>query len=808
MDIKCVDSNNNYNDERKSQVKQENLDAINRCGFPLFSIIVPIWNAAAYIGDAIDSILAQTLSIEFFEVILVDDCSTDNTRDILLSYIHHDNFRIATTLQNSGPGTARNVGIELAKGDWLLFLDSDDCLVPTTLSDLKYEIQCNGETFDIVAFNWTYLQRQGLTGSLTHGLRKDHVHLLKGRDELLKRYLCLQTDGSVIYTSIRRQMIFQNNIRFFAGIHEDVDFLYYVYWYARGFRYIGKVLYGKISRQNSIVNSISENHITGFTRAWLAIGNHIRNNAGKQTDTLLDYFANGVNAVIATRLREIYRWTDDKHTAQLYRCLFDQVLMITKELQLSIPIQDTKYGFLANLFIDTMKKIELNDVDKAEEINNLMPSILSKSWSCVDIQNSVFLRPNEVRTCCKRFFYKGNIHGDVVLLKVEPGQTLDPDDIAIAKSQLRDAINRGDETNCEGCPFLEFKEWKHQDYLDVLYISFEYHSVCNLRCHYCSKAYYGGLKVNYDIEYLINELIKRGHLKSCYTVVWGGGEPVIDRQFTSLIENMIDKLPNATHRILTNAVKFSKTVANLLKGNYVTITTSIDAGTAETFKLVRGKAKLKQVMENLKIYVLLNPKQVTIKYIFTEKNSSLNEVNCFITLIKQYDLVGCNFQISGNFNDEYVSLETIILIILMHDMLIRDGHLSVFIDDLLRIRLGSIQYHEIISIKHTLRDISHESALADSSDYPVVVIWGAGLQAKYMYENSFFFQLSRVSYFVDDTISKIGTKYLGYPVLSPHILLNDNLPIVIAATQGYPYIYDKLLKLGINDMRVIRRIII
>ena len=72
----------------------------------------------------------------------------------------------------------------------------------------------------------------------------------------------------------------------------------------------------------------------------------------------------------------------------------------------------------------------------------------------------------------------------------------------------------------------------------------------------------------------------------------------------------------------------------------------------------------------------------------------------------------------------------------------------------------------------------------------------------------FFFQLSKVSYFVDDTISKIGTKYLGYPVLSPHILLNDNLPIVIAATQGYPYIYDKLLKLGINDMRVIRRIII
>ena len=141
-------------------------------------------------------------------------------------------------------------------------------------------------------------------------------------------------------------------------------------------------------------------------------------------------------------------------------------------------------------------------------------------------------------------------------------------------------------------------------------------------------------------------------------------------------------------------------------------------------------------------------------------------------------------------------------------MLIRDGHHSIFFDDLLRIRLGSIHCHEMLQIKQGLQNNSRETALADFRDYPVVAVWGAGWQAKFMYENSNFFKYSKVSYFVDDTISKMGTKYLGLPVLSPCTLLNDNLPIIIAATQGYPYIYEKLLGLGINDVRVIKSIII
>jgi glycosyltransferase involved in cell wall biosynthesis len=96
---------------------------------PKVSIIVPTYNRAKYVTEAIDSILSQ--AFRDYEVIVVDDGSTDNTKEVLMRYGN----RIAYIYQtNSGVGTARNVGIQHARGEWLAFLDSDDIWLPEYLS--------------------------------------------------------------------------------------------------------------------------------------------------------------------------------------------------------------------------------------------------------------------------------------------------------------------------------------------------------------------------------------------------------------------------------------------------------------------------------------------------------------------------------------------------------------------------------------------------------------------------------------------------------------------------------------------------
>lgn len=90
------------------------------------SIIMPAYNAEQYIGEAIHSVLAQTH--KEWELIIIDDCSFDNTGQIALKFVSKDaRIRYLKNSVNSGVSKSRNIGIKEAKNDWVAFLDSDDC---------------------------------------------------------------------------------------------------------------------------------------------------------------------------------------------------------------------------------------------------------------------------------------------------------------------------------------------------------------------------------------------------------------------------------------------------------------------------------------------------------------------------------------------------------------------------------------------------------------------------------------------------------------------------------------------------------
>ena len=102
---------------------------------PLVSIITPCYNAASFISQAIESVLAQ--SFGDWEMIIVDDCSSDDSLSIIQKYARIDSrIRYLRTDKPSGsPTLPRNMGIKEAKGRYIAFLDSDDIWLPNKLSD-------------------------------------------------------------------------------------------------------------------------------------------------------------------------------------------------------------------------------------------------------------------------------------------------------------------------------------------------------------------------------------------------------------------------------------------------------------------------------------------------------------------------------------------------------------------------------------------------------------------------------------------------------------------------------------------------
>ena len=123
----------------------------------MVSIIMPSYNTGIYIKDSIESILAQTYTN--WELIIVDDCSTDNTDDIINPYLTDKRIRYLKNEKNSGAAVSRNYALREARGKWIAFLDSDDTWYPEKLEQqikfmcdngykftyTDYDMQLNGE---------------------------------------------------------------------------------------------------------------------------------------------------------------------------------------------------------------------------------------------------------------------------------------------------------------------------------------------------------------------------------------------------------------------------------------------------------------------------------------------------------------------------------------------------------------------------------------------------------------------------------------------------------------------------------------
>lgn len=149
-------------------MNQKNNSEVN----PLVSVVIPAYNAESFIKHTLASVLQQ--GYQNIEVLVVDDGSQDSTADIVNSFAKSDSRVILLSQPNSGPSSARNLGIHRSKGEFIAFIDADDIYYPLSLEKLTHAML---KTDDSVALVYAWTAHIDDAGSLTSGF---NCSLLEG----------------------------------------------------------------------------------------------------------------------------------------------------------------------------------------------------------------------------------------------------------------------------------------------------------------------------------------------------------------------------------------------------------------------------------------------------------------------------------------------------------------------------------------------------------------------------------------------------------------------------------------------------
>lgn len=188
----------------------------------MFSIIVPVYNAERYLEECINSIITQDYNA--WELILINDGSRDNSLQICMDYAELDNRIIVINKENSGVSDTRNLGIEMAEGKYILFVDADDFLKPGTLKKIEKSIIQNNQPnmvvwgFEILGGKNTNDDFDLLMNTKNGFTSEQLLHHLVSIDHK-KRFR-----GMVWRAIFKKSLLQENEIRFSVGLKMSEDF--------------------------------------------------------------------------------------------------------------------------------------------------------------------------------------------------------------------------------------------------------------------------------------------------------------------------------------------------------------------------------------------------------------------------------------------------------------------------------------------------------------------------------------------------------------------------------------------------------
>ena len=211
---------------------------------PKISIIIPVYNSRKYLRKCLDSVINQTL--KEIEIICINDASKDSSKKILEEYSLKDKrIKIINNVHNLGPSLTRNKGLDIAKGEYIGFVDSDDYIEPQTY-EISY-INAKNDNVDILKFNEVIFYDYSDKGYLN----ENNLNIT-GKIYNIKE--CWRLFSGMVWNKIiKNSIIKKHNLRFIEGLYgEDFCFLRMLYPFVDKVKIISPKFYHYRRRRNQL----------------------------------------------------------------------------------------------------------------------------------------------------------------------------------------------------------------------------------------------------------------------------------------------------------------------------------------------------------------------------------------------------------------------------------------------------------------------------------------------------------------------------------------------------------------------------
>lgn len=213
------------------------------------SIIIPVYNVEPYLARCLDSCLKQNIPADEYEIIVVNDGSTDHSVAIVESYIQRfPNVRLVNR-DNGGLSAARNTGLKEAKGEYVWFVDSDDWIEPNVLKGLLD--RAYRDKLDVLCFNLQLVFPNGHFEPYIISVKEIRC-VYQGTD-----FICKVGMPPAAWAALyRREYLQKHSLRFYEGIlHEDQEFTPRAYCLAERIAFFDQVVYNYNQREGGIMKS-------------------------------------------------------------------------------------------------------------------------------------------------------------------------------------------------------------------------------------------------------------------------------------------------------------------------------------------------------------------------------------------------------------------------------------------------------------------------------------------------------------------------------------------------------------------------
>lgn len=217
----------------------------------MISVIIPMYNAEKYVGKCLNSLLNQTY--KDLEIIIVNDGSKDNSQAVCEAFAQQDKRIILINTENRGAGSARNTGIETAKGEYISFIDSDDYVCPDYYERLLYMIEQTEADIAIGRYQ-RISEHEKMQFVNTEEIKEcnnmEELLVLYGEDE--DKYI----NAVLVTNKLFKRELFEDNIRFPVGRLIDDEFIIYKLIYkSKKIAYTNDVMYAYVQSDSSVMRT-------------------------------------------------------------------------------------------------------------------------------------------------------------------------------------------------------------------------------------------------------------------------------------------------------------------------------------------------------------------------------------------------------------------------------------------------------------------------------------------------------------------------------------------------------------------------